>query len=319
MLDSITDVTGIEVGHAQNLQAWTGCTVVLCRPAAVVGASVRGSAPGTRETDLCRPGTLVERADAVLLTGGSAFGLEAASGVVRWLWEQGRGFDTGVTRVPIVPGAVIFDLGLGEVAWPDADMGYRACVAAQAGQVRQGCVGAGIGASVGKLLGMAHATKSGLGMASTRVGELTVGALAVVNAFGDVVSPDGNVMAGPRNPETDAYISTEKALLHGESPASGHTTLVVVATDASLRDTQVHYLAEIAHDGLARSIRPVHTMLDGDTVFGLATGTVAQETTTEELMRLHAATVDVVEGAIRNAVTLATPGGGLPALRRDCR
>ncbi|HEX6508739.1 MAG TPA: P1 family peptidase, partial [Chloroflexota bacterium] len=153
MYDAITDVDGIEVGHAQDAQALTGCTVVLCREGAVVGVDVRGAAPGTRETDLCRPGTLVERAHAVLLAGGSAFGLDAASGVMRYLWERDIGLDVGITRVPIVPGAILFDLAIGEVAWPDDGMGYQACIRAGGGEVEQGCVGAGTGASVGKLLG----------------------------------------------------------------------------------------------------------------------------------------------------------------------
>lgn len=316
MLDAITDVAGIEVGHAQDYATWTGCTAVLCHPSAVVGVSVRGSAPGTRETDLCRPGTLVERADAILLAGGSAFGLEAAAGVVRWLREQGRGFDTGVTRVPIVPGAVIFDLAAGEAAWPDAQMGYDACVAACAGPAAQGCVGAGTGASVGKVLGMARATKSGLGTASVRVGDLTVAALVVVNALGDVVSPDGAILAGPRDPETGQWIETNRLLLERGAQTSGNTTIGVIATDAMLRDTQAHYLAEVAHDGLARSIRPVHTMLDGDALFALATGTVARDIGVQELLGLHVAAVTAVERAVRNAVTFATPGAGLPAAVR---
>ncbi len=312
MVGSITDVAGIEVGHAEDRQVWTGCTVILSRPSAVVGAAVRGSAPGTRETDLCRPGTLVERADAVLLTGGSAFGLESATGVVRWLWEREIGFDTGQVRVPIVPGAVIFDLGIGQVAWPDAAMGYRACAAAGKGPVSQGCVGAGTGASIGKVMGMAHATKSGLGTASVQIAGLTVGALVVVNAFGSVIAPDGKVIAGPRDPSTNRYVDTEAALVHSADAIVGNTTLAVVATDAPLRDTQTQYLAEIAHDGLARSIRPVHTMVDGDTVFTLATGMLQREIGTGDLMRLHAMTIEVVGQAVRNAIIFATSGGGLP-------
>lgn len=313
MFDAITDVVGIEVGHAQSLEAWTGCTVVLCRPSAVVGAAIRGSAPGTRETDLCRPGTLVERADAILLTGGSAFGLDAASGVVRWLREQGIGFDTGIVPVPIVPGAVIFDLAVGEATWPDAQMGYDACVSASGDLVRQGCVGAGTGASVGKVLGVAQATKSGLGTASTRVGDFTVAALVVVNALGDVVGPDGSILAGARDPTTDRWVETDRVLLERVSAAPGNTTIGVVVTDAALRDTQAHYLAEVAHDGVARSIKPVHTMLDGDAMFALATGRVPRDVRVSDLLALHVAAVETVERAIRNAVSFATPGAGLPA------
>lgn len=313
MLDAITDVAGIEVGHAQNLEAWTGCTVILCRPSATVGVSVRGSAPGTRETDLCRPGTLVERADAILLTGGSAFGLEATTGVVRWLRERGIGFDTGVARVPIVPGAVIFDLAVGTGAWPDAGMGYDACVAARTGPVAQGCVGAGTGASVGKALGMAYATKSGLGTASVRAGDLTAAAVVVVNALGEVVGPEGGILAGVHDPQTGGWIETERILLERGTAAAGNTTIGVIATDAMLRDTQAHYLAAVAHDGLARSIKPVHTMLDGDAMFALATGTVQRDIGIPELMALHVAAVTAVERAIRNAVKFATSGAGLLA------
>lgn len=316
MLDAITDVAGIEVGHAQNFAAWTGCSVVLSRPSAVVGASVRGSAPGTRETDLCRPGTLVERADGILLAGGSAFGLDAATGVVRWLRERNIGFDAGIVRVPIVPGAVIFDLAVGDVAWPDERMGYDACVAARGGPVMQGCVGAGTGASVGKALGVAYGTKSGLGTASARSGDLTVAALVVVNALGEVIGPDGSILAGPRDPDTGLRIETEGVLLERGTRAAGNTTVGVIATDAALRDTQAHYLAEVAHDGLARSIRPVHTMVDGDAMFALATGMMPGDIGIPELMGLHVAAVMAVERAVWNAITFATPGAGLPAAGR---
>lgn len=314
--DAITDVAGIEVGQAQDLTALTGCTVVLCRDGAVVGVDVRGLAPGTRETDLCRPGTLVERAQAILLAGGSAFGLEAASGVMWYLWERGLGFDVGVTTVPIVPGAVIFDLGVGEIAWPDGAMGYAACLTATAGEVAQGNVGAGTGASVGKLLGPARATKSGIGTASTRVGAMTVGAVVVVNAFGNVVDPrTGVILAGARDPATGSYVDVDQvvqAATPATSPFPTNTTLGVVATDASLTSAQVNHLASIAQDGLARTIRPVHTLYDGDTIFALATGRGAA-VERPAMLPLVVATVAVVERAIINAVVHATPAGGLPS------
>src|SRR4051812_39667069 len=203
MHDAITDVAGIEVGHDTDAEALTGCTAVLCRDGAVVGVDVRGAAPGTRETDLCRPGTLVERAHAVVLGGGSAFGLEAASGVARHLADESVGFDAGVARVPIVPAAVIFDLGVGAPGWPDLDAGRRAAATASGDAPEQGCVGAGTGASVGKMLGPQNATKGGLGTASLRSGGATVGALVVVNAGGDVVDPEtGEIVAGARDPQT---------------------------------------------------------------------------------------------------------------------
>lgn len=315
MYAAITDVKGIEVGHAQDLDALTGCSVVLCREGAVVGVEVRGAAPGTRETDLCRPGTLVERAHAVLLAGGSAFGLNAAAGVMRFLWERGIGYDVGVTKVPIVPGAVIFDLALGEVAWPDDSMGYEACTNATTREVSQGCSGAGTGASVGKLYGPRHATKSGVGTASVRLGDITVGALVVVNAFGDVVNPGSDaILAGARHPETGEYVGTAKELVAapGRSGFGGpNSTVGVVATDASLTVELANHLAKIAHDGLARTIRPVHTMFDGDTLFTLATGSGGDEWSSR-ILSLAAATVGVVERAVLNAVRFATPGGGLP-------
>jgi L-aminopeptidase/D-esterase-like protein len=296
------------------METLTGCTVILCRPAAIVGVDVRGSAPGTRETDLCRPGTLVEHADAILLTGGSAMGLGAASGVVRWLWEREIGFPTPLANVPIVPGAVIYDLGVGAAAWPDEAMGYQACASATGMETRQGCVGAGTGASVGTILGMERAVKSGLGTCSLRAGRLTVGAIVVVNALGDVVSSDGTILAGPRDPASGAYVSTQDVLLSGMAdPAGSHTTIGVVATDATLCAVQAQHLARVAHDGLARSIRPVHTMFDGDTMFAVATGAARDKVTIVALTALAAATAAAVEEAVRNAVRFAEPAGGLPA------
>ncbi len=314
MSDSITDVTGILVGHAQDLTNLTGCTVVLCPEGATIGADVRGPAPGTRETDLCRPGSLVDEANAVFLTGGSAFGLDAAGGVMRFLWERGQGFDAGVARVPIVPSAVIFDLALGGVAWPDAAMAYEACLGAGEG-VRPGCVGAGTGATVGKVLGPSQATKSGLGTASERTHGLTVGALVVVNAFGDVVSPGADrILAGTRLPSAEGFAGTEDLLLRGidAHPTPGtNTTIGVVATDARLSPAEVGYLARIAHDGLARTIRPSHTMLDGDTMFALATG--AREPERGLLTAIAAAATRAVERAVVGAVLSAMPLGGLPS------
>ncbi|CAA7600568.1 glutamate N-acetyltransferase [Acididesulfobacillus acetoxydans] len=316
MFNAITDVSGIEVGQAENRDALTGCTVIICREGAVVGVDVRGSAPGTRETDLCRPATLVDKAQAILLAGGSAFGLNAAAGVMRYLWERGIGYDVGVTKVPIVPGAVIFDLPLGQVAWPDEAMGYQACQTAGTGEVAQGCVGAGTGASVGKLFGPGQATKSGLGTASIRVGKAIVGALIVVNAFGDVVRPqDNTILAGTRHPLTGRFVNTAREVQKGSGQSilgATNTTIGVVATDADLSVEQANHLAKLAHDGLARTIRPVHTLFDGDTLFALATGKVKGEWH-GEILALAAATVDAVERAVLNAVEYATAAGGLPA------
>ena len=237
---AITDVEGIEVGHAHRDDALTGCTVVMCKQGAAVGVDVRGAAPGTRETDLCRPGSLVTRAHAVLLTGGSAFGLEAASGVMRWLSERNIGFDAGTARVPIVPGAVIYDLGMVEQAWPDAALGYAACGAAGSGSVVQGSVGAGRGATVGKLYGLPGAVMSGVGTASIAAGPFTVGAIFAVNAFGDVLDPaSGRIVAGARDPDTGRFADTAAVLARGvpgQGSAGANTTIGVVATDALTDD-----------------------------------------------------------------------------------
>jgi len=240
---------------------------------------VRGGAPGTRETDLLRPGHLVERVHAILLSGGSAFGLDAAGGVMRWLEENGIGLDVGVAHVPIVPGAVIFDLGVGDPSVrPDAQMGYDACAKASAANARQGAVGAGCGATVGKLLGPAYAMDSGLGTAGVRLpGGVMVGALMVVNALGDVIDPaEQTVIAGTKSPEGRGFADST-ALIKAAPPkamAGTNTTIGVVATNARLTGAQVNRLASAAHNGLALTIRPCHTMLDGDTVFALSAGTV---------------------------------------------
>jgi L-aminopeptidase/D-esterase-like protein len=315
MDDAITDVAGIEVGHATDLDGLTGCTAVVCRAGAVAGVDVRGAAPGTRETDLCRPGTLVQRAHAVVLCGGSAFGLEAASGVMRHLAEAGIGFDAGGILVPIVPAAVIFDLALGRAAWPDAETGRQAAAAASPTAPGQGCVGAGTGATVGKALGMPRAMKSGVGTASVQAGGAVAGALVVVNAGGDVVDPrTGAIVAGTRHAAEDGFADSVAVMRAGGEALSPlhQTTLAVVAVDAALTPEQCAYLASVSHDGLARTIRPVHTMFDGDTVFALATG-VGAPPGPAELSRLGVLAVEAVERATLSAVRHATPAGGLPA------
>lgn len=265
MNDDITDVPGIRVGHDTNLEAATGCTVILCETPAVGGVDVRGGSPATRETDVLRPMHMVEEVHAVVLTGGSAFGLDAASGVMRYLEEQGQGYDVGVARVPIVPAAAIFDLALGSATIrPDAAAGYRACEQASSEATDQGNVGAGTGATVGKMAGPAFIMKSGLGSASMRVnGEIIVGAIVVVNAAGDVIDPSTQqVVAGARNP-LGGYIFN--------SPM-GNTTIAVVATNAALSKEEANKVAQMAHNGLAQTLRPAHTMFDGDTIFTLALG-----------------------------------------------
>ena len=299
----ITDVPGVRVGHWSDPDARTGCTVVLLpEEGAVAGVDVRGSAPGTRETDLLRPGMLVERVHAICLCGGSAFGLAAADGVMRYLRERGVGFPAGPARVPIVPAAVIFDLGQGSaVAHPGPDEGYAACVAAGS-EVAGGRVGAGTGATVGKLHGTEHASPGGLGTASIRLpGGATVGALAVVNAVGDVVGRDGRVLAGARGPD-GGFADAWRGLLEGGSPArpalGASTTLGVVATDAGLDRPRCAKLAALAQDALALAVRPAHTMFDGDAVFAVSTGALAADMTS-----LGAAAVEALRRAIERAVS----------------
>lgn len=295
----LTDVPGIRVGHWTDPVGLTGCTVVLTPPeGAVASADVRGAAPGTRETDLLRPGRLVERAHAVVLCGGSAFGLAAADGVASYLAERGVGLPTGAAVVPIVPAAVVYDLSVGSAsARPDAAAGRHACVDAEAGSpCGRGRFGAGTGATVGKLLGPERAAPGGVGTASLPLpGGGVVAAVAVVNALGDVVGEDGRVLAGPG---TVPHLLTEG--LAGSPLAGQQTTLVVVATDVVLTRTEAHRLAVVTHDGLALSVRPVHTAYDGDTVFTLSTG--SPDGYRESPLVLEAAAVEVVARAVRSAV-----------------
>jgi L-aminopeptidase/D-esterase-like protein len=324
MVGSVVDVPGLQVGHFTLSERLTGCTVVLAPHGAVGAVDVRGAAPGTRETDLLDPANLVDKVHAVLLSGGSAFGLDAATGVVRWLDEQGIGFETGYGRVPIVPAAVLFDLpvvrpGDDPKARPDAQAGYQACQAASTATPAAGNVGAGAGACVGKLFGLDRCMKGGIGNASVRVGPWVVGALVACNAVGDVIDPaTGQVLAGARTADGRHLLDTQRALLQGERgnrPLPGtNTTIGVIATNATLTKPQAKRLAMSAHDGLARSIRPAHTTLDGDTLFALATGT---ETSTPDLMLLTVmaaeATALATVDAISKARTTNTTLGCIPA------
>lgn len=318
---SLTDVRGLKVGHATNNEALTGCTVVLCGKGLTVGGVVRGLAPGTRETALLRPGTLVQEAHGILLTGGSAFGLAAADGVMQYLEQKGIGYDAG-TKVPIVPSAVLFDLDLGDASRrPDAPMGYKACQRASSKATVQGNVGAGTGATVGKLMGIERATKSGLGMASIRAGRLMVASLAVVNAFGDVIDPaSGEIIAGTRGAEGDQFIDSFHALQSRPvrtAMAFKNTVIGVVATNARLDVAHINHLAAAAHDGLARTLRPVHTLYDGDTFFSLATGrTRAHHTLVTEMAATATAR------AILNGIWSAKEAAGLPSatlMRQDSK
>ncbi len=347
MHDDITAIPGLRVGHETDVLAATGCTVLLCDTPAVGGVDVRGGAPATRETDLLRPMTLVDRVDAILLSGGSAFGLDAASGVMRYLAERNIGYDTGVVRVPIVPAAAIFDLTIGSATTrPDALSGYRACQNASTGPVPQGNVGAGTGATVGKLFGPALAMKGGLGSASTELllpssldtfersaqsgsvqqsgaedtqatetesETVRVAALVVVNALGDILDPQTQrIVAGARSP------------LRGEQPAAsptnlfGNTTLAVVATTASLSKEEVNKVAQMAHDGLALVTRPAHTLFDGDTIFALALGTRTQaqlppSTAAQRVSMIGAAAAATLARAVLKGIQHAQSLHGVPA------
>ncbi len=275
---TIASIPAFKIGHAQNEKARTGCTVILCEDGAVAGCDLRGSAPGTRETELLRPGFLVEQVQGVLLTGGSAFGLDAAGGVQQYLAERGKGYDARGIRVPIVPAAVIFDLNVGNgQTRPDKQMGYQACLNANPEQVDCGLIGVGSGATVGKILGMERAMNGGVGYAAeTLASGVVVSALVVVNAFGDVLNPNnGKIIAGARELDSERFVNTAQLLRQlpvQTSPITDNTTLGVIMTNAHLNKVQINKVAQMAQDGLARVVRPVHTMYDGDLIFALSGG-----------------------------------------------
>lgn len=324
--NSITDVRGIEVGHAQDEEALTGCTVILCRKGAVAGVDARGGAPGTRETDLLNPINLVEKVHAVVLAGGSAFGLDAASGVMRYLEEKKIGFNAGAAKVPIVPSAILYDLNLGRAdVRPDSDMGALAAAVAVSTPPAEGNVGAGTGASVGKMFGTALAMKSGLGTASMDIGGgVIVGAIVAVNAFGDVVDPKtGEIIAGLRSGKVGPLRVGKKGqfadtLAVMKSPigrgilgfaSRANTVIGVVAANAKLTKAQATKVAQMAQDGIARTIRPAHTMLDGDVIFALSTGAKKADVSV-----VGAFAAEVMAQAIIRAVKTAKSAGGLPGL-----
>jgi L-aminopeptidase/D-esterase-like protein len=313
----LTAVPGIKVGHFTLAERPTGCTVVLADPAAVGAVDVRGSAPGTRETDLLDPVNLVDRVNAVVLAGGSAFGLDTASGVVRFLDERGLGYQTSAGRVPIVPAAILFDLPVGNPKIrPGADCGYRAAGAATAGPVEEGNVGAGAGATIGKLAGLGRAMKGGIGTSAiTLPGGVVVAALVAVNAVGTVVDPaTGRTLAGVRTPDGKGLASIRDLLRGGEAKSSlkggESTTLGIVATNAKLTKTEATKIAQMAHDGVARAITPAHTPYDGDTIFVLAGGTAEKS---PEVLVLGALAADAVSDAILRAVRAAKGIPGYPA------
>jgi len=316
-MGSITDINGIRLGHETDEKNHTGTTVLVFDRPMSCGVDVRGGAPGTRETDVFSPLNLVETADAVVLSGGSAFGLDTASGVMKWLREQDRGMDTGYGKVPLVPGAVIFDLptSSGGVR-PDADMGYRAAKKAVAGEVPMGNVGAGAGATVGKLYGMEYAVKSGVGTASVAgAGGVVVGAVAVVNALGDVIDPEtGQVVAGVLNRERNGFLDARK-IIHDISfpfmPPGTATIVGVVAVNVTFGKADMNRIARMAHDGLARAVFPSHSMLDGDTIFAVAAGEIAYA----DVSVCGALANEAMSRAVIDAVNRAESIEGCPAIR----
>ena len=314
----ITHVPGIKVGQVTRTERLTGCTVILAEAGAVAGVDVRGSAPGTIETDLLNPVNLVQQVHAVFLSGGSAFGLDVAAGVRKFLFEKKIGFETRVAKVPIVPGAILFDLGVGDRPdiWPTADCGYRAATDATSGPVAEGNVGAGAGATIGKM-GRGGPMKGGLGTASLAVPAgaetLIVGAIVAVNAVGDVVDPrTGSIVAGVRTPDGKGLADVRRLIREGQSAPvrpGQNTTIGVIATNARLTKVQATKVAQMAHDGLARAIYPAHTMGDGDAIFALATGSIEGA----DVSRVGALAADVMAEAIVRAVRHATSIPGYPA------
>ena len=306
------EIEGILVGHAQDLEAATGCTVIISRAGATAGVDVRGGAPGTRETDLLHPVNLVEKIHAVMLAGGSAFGLDAAAGAMQYLEEKDIGFDVQVTRVPIVCAAVLFDLAIGNHrVRPDKEMGYQACLKANHEETRQGNVGAGAGATVGKILGMGRAMKSGLGSYALQTGGLKIGALVAVNCLGDVMDPlTGERLAGLLNEDLLTLADTEETMIRSYSDRknlfSGNTTIGVVATNAAFTKGQATKLASMAQNGYARTMRPAHSMFDGDTVFTMASGSVEADLSVAGLLAAR-----VMERAVVSAVKNTGPLCGL--------
>ena len=318
----ITDVEGIKVGHFTDTRRPTGCTVILYERGAVAGVDVRGSAPGTRETDLLKPTNLVDRVNAIVLSGGSAFGLDAATGVMRWLEENDAGFATAAGKVPIVPAAILYDLGVGNgKIRPTAESGYQACKNAKSGPVVEGNAGAGAGATVGKLNG-GHPMKGGIGTSSIKLSNgLVVGAIVAVNCTGDVIDPHtGKIVAGARTLDGHGFLDIAQSFRSGRGVAASggpggageNTTIGVVATNARFDKTQMTKIAEMAHDGLARAINPAHTPYDGDTLFAMTTGS---SPVSANLVGIGALAAEAVSDAILRAVKKATTIPGYPAFK----
>jgi len=320
MYNAITDVSGISVGHYTDLKHATGCTVILCQNGALGGVDVRGSAPGTRETDLLRPTYRSQEVHAIVLSGGSAFGLDTATGVMRFLGEKDIGVKVGPHRIPIVPAAILFDLNLiNSDVRPGPDQGYKACLSAKSGYVEEGSVGAGTGATVGKVLGFNRSVKGGIGTASLDLGDgVIMGAIMAVNAIGSIVDPQsGEIIAGPRKHDGKGYYDTMALITDPDfkkpiPPTPTNTTIGVIATNANLTKEQVNKLASSGQNGLALSVRPAHTMGDGDCIFALTTG---ERKNPPNMVRLGAAATLCVSLAILRAIESATGLGPIPSVK----
>lgn len=311
-----TDIEGLKVGNAQKLEGGTGCTVIICEEGAIAGVDVRGGSPGTRETDLLNPQNLVEKIHGVMLTGGSAFGLDAASGAMEYLEEKGIGFDVQVTKVPIVCSAVLFDLVVGDYkVRPDRVMGYKACVNATDKDCPSGNIGAGTGATVGKFFGINRAMKGGLGSYGVQVGDLKVGAIVAVNALGDIIDPEtGEILAGLLDEKKEKLVGTEEEMLKvynkNKNVFSGNTTIGVVATNGKFNKSQMNKLASMAHNGYGRTMRPAHSIFDGDTIFTMATGKVEADINVVGFLA-----AEVMEKAIIDAIKSADTAYGFKAYK----
>src|SRR5579883_1326151 len=315
----ITDVDGLKVGHFTETRRPTGCTVILYERGAVAGVDVRGSAPGTRETDLLKPTNLVDKVNAIVLSGGSAFGLDSATGVMRYLEEHDAGYPTAAGKVPIVPAAILYDLNVGDAKIrPNADAGYKACMNAKTGPIEEGSVGAGAGATVGKM-GGGKPMKGGIGTSSIKLPNgLVVGAIVAVNCVGDVIDPKtGKIVAGARTADGKSFLNIMQTLRSGRgvvqpnAPPGQNTTIGVVATNARFDKTQMTKIAEMAHDGMARAINPTHTPSDGDTLLSMSTGTV---TANANLTAIGALAAEMVSEAILRAVMKAKSVPGYPSV-----
>ncbi|MDF2674179.1 MAG: peptidase DmpA [Clostridiales bacterium] len=303
---SITEFDGIKIGNVENPDAMTGCTVIICENGATAGVDIRGGAPGTRETALLNPINMIQQVQAIFLSGGSAYGLDAASGIMEYLEERNIGFDVGVSKVPIVSGAVLFDLEIGDYkVRPDKKMGYTACINAEKGIFEEGNYGAGCGATIGKILGTKYAMKGGLGAYAIQIGDLKVGAVVAVNCLGDVIDPISNkILAGAFSREKKNFISTEEFMIknynHKSNVFNGNTTIGAVITNAALTKTEMNKVASMAHNGFGRVIRPSHTMYDGDTIFALSSGEVVADINVVGLLAAN-----VIEQAVINGIKKA--------------